>query len=215
MITTSRQLSAVILICAATVCIFPQAPLQGKITIDARKVENRISPLLYGQFIEYMFEGVKYGLHAELLRDRGFEESPNAIGLPRYWSRYPDDRVDDYALAFHWDGSVSYPPKRQFEIDTKEPRISEHSLRMDVSAGVVTRHGLFQDDIPIRRGVTYRASIWLKPENFSGSVTLALESAARPGVIYASDTIHETRADWQKYDFTLQPKETDQLARFV
>ena len=48
------------------------------IRIDARKVENRISPLLYGQFLEYMFEGIKFGLHAELLRDRSFENAPNA-----------------------------------------------------------------------------------------------------------------------------------------
>jgi alpha-N-arabinofuranosidase len=216
MITTARQLSAVILICAATVAsVFPQAPLQGSITIDARKVENQISPLLYGQFIEYMFEGVKYGLHAELLRDRGFEESPNSVGLPRYWSRYPDDRADDYALTFHWDGSVSYPPRRKFEIDTQEHPTPEHSLRMDVGAGVVTRHGLFQDDIPLRTGLTYHASIWLKTENFSGSVTLALEPAARPGVVYAAATINEIKAEWQKYDFTLQPGQDDQLACFV
>jgi len=46
------------------------------IEIDASRVEGRISPLLYGQFVEFMFEGVKYGLHAELIRDRGFEEAP-------------------------------------------------------------------------------------------------------------------------------------------
>ena len=45
------------------------------IEIDASTVEGRISPLLYGQFIEFMFEGVKSGLHAELLRDRGFSDS--------------------------------------------------------------------------------------------------------------------------------------------
>ncbi|HWF90270.1 MAG TPA: hypothetical protein VN659_15605, partial [Pyrinomonadaceae bacterium] len=37
----------------------------ASITIDANKVENRISPLLYGQFLEFMFEGIKGGLHAE------------------------------------------------------------------------------------------------------------------------------------------------------
>ena len=34
------------------------------IDIDATSAEGRISPLLYGQFIEFMFEGIKYGLHA-------------------------------------------------------------------------------------------------------------------------------------------------------
>src|SRR5918911_209046 len=85
----------------------------ASIRVDARRVENRLSPLLYGQFVEFMYEGVKSGLHAELLRDRSFEEQPNATGLPRYWERYPDDRDDDYGLAFAWDNSTSYPPARK------------------------------------------------------------------------------------------------------
>jgi len=36
----------------------------ASISIDARRVENRISPLLYGQFLEFMYEGIKGGLHA-------------------------------------------------------------------------------------------------------------------------------------------------------
>ena len=54
--------------------------LRAKIVIDARKSENAISPLLYGQFIEFMYEGIKRGLHAELIRDRSFRDtaSPNA-----------------------------------------------------------------------------------------------------------------------------------------
>ena len=60
-------------------------PAAARIEIDAGRVEGRIDPLLYGQFIEFMFEGIKGGLHAELLRNRGFEEPPNAIGLSRHW----------------------------------------------------------------------------------------------------------------------------------
>ena len=30
---------------------------------------------LYGQFAEFMFENIKFGLHAELLRNHGFEET--------------------------------------------------------------------------------------------------------------------------------------------
>src|SRR5687767_1324189 len=86
-----------------------QSSVTARITVDAGRVEAEISPLLYGQFAEFMFEGVKGGLHAELVRDRGFEEAPNVIGLPRHWERYPDDRNDDYGLSFHWDDSVAYP----------------------------------------------------------------------------------------------------------
>ena len=80
----------------------------ASIAIDAAKVENRISPRLYGQFAEFMFENIKFGLHAELLRNRGFEETANAIGLPRHWERYPDDRNDD-GIRFAWDDAVAYP----------------------------------------------------------------------------------------------------------
>ena len=80
----------------------------ASITIHAAKVENRISPRLYGQFAEFMFENIKFGLHAELLRNRGFEETANAIGLPRHWERHPDDRNDD-GIRFAWDDAVAYP----------------------------------------------------------------------------------------------------------
>src|SRR4030095_6400057 len=94
-------------------CVIPsgvraQSNRSATITIDARKVENRISPLLYGQFLEFMFEGVKGGLHAELIRNRSFEEGQEGVGLSRYWERYPDNRNHDYALNFLRDGEVAY-----------------------------------------------------------------------------------------------------------
>ena len=77
-----------------------QAGDEATVAIDAATVENHISPRLYGQFAEFMYENIKFGLHAELLRDRGFEEPANAIGLPRYWERDPDDRNDDPGIHF-------------------------------------------------------------------------------------------------------------------
>lgn len=55
-----------------------------------------------------MFEGVKFGVHAKLLLNRSFEETPNVCGLSRYWERCADDRNDDYVLDFAWDDSVRY-----------------------------------------------------------------------------------------------------------
>src|SRR5258705_121550 len=124
---------------------------RATITIDGRSSVGHISPLLYGQFMEFMFEGVKFGLHAELLRNRSFEEPPNVIGLSRYWERYPDDRNDDYALNFAWDDSVRYPDKQR-----SETQIAEHSLRVDVGDGVIQRHGVFQDRVPVHAGVEYQ-----------------------------------------------------------
>jgi hypothetical protein len=41
-----------------------QAPDRAAVTIDAATVVNRVSPRLYGQFAEFMFENIKFGLHA-------------------------------------------------------------------------------------------------------------------------------------------------------
>ena len=100
-------------LCVVVVLAAQVAAQTASITIDTTKVENRISPLLYGQFLEFMFEGIKGGLHAELIRNRSFESAPNIIGLSRDWERYPDDRNDDYALSFVWDDQFPYPPQRK------------------------------------------------------------------------------------------------------
>jgi alpha-N-arabinofuranosidase len=193
---------------------FAQA-VAASIKIDARRVESPISPLLYGQFMEFMYEGVKGGLHAELIRDRSFEESPNAIGLPRYWERYPDDRDDDYALAFTWDDTVSYPQRRSVKVEMKEKESPEHSLRVDAGDGVIPRHGFYQPRVPVRAGLEYRGYLWLRTEKYEGGLTVALESDSAPGEVYASANIGGVGGDWRKYEFTLRPTKTDPLARLA
>ena len=58
-------------------------PATATISVDGGTVEGRISPLLYGQFIEFMYEGIKRGLHAELIRNRSFEEGRGSRWPPR------------------------------------------------------------------------------------------------------------------------------------
>jgi len=176
----------------------------ASISVDARKIENRISPLLYGQFLEFMFEGIKGGLHAELIRNRSFEEAPNVIGLSRNWERYPDDRNDDYALSFASDDQFSYPSQRK-----------EHSLRVKAGDGVIPRHGVYQPRIPVRAGAEYRGYIWLKTSDYDGRVTVAIESDVNLGEVYAAADLSVSKGEWRKYEFTLRPTQSDPLARFA
>jgi alpha-L-arabinofuranosidase len=181
---------------------------RASISIDASKPIGKINPLLYGQFLEHMFEGVKFGLHAELLHNRSFEEQPNAIGLSRYWERYPDDRNDDYALNFIWDATTSYP-------ETKTPETSAHSLRLDVADGVILRHGIFQSRILLRGGVDYVGYVWLKTSDFDGQVTLALEQDSSSGAVYSESFINPVKGSWRKYEVHLRSSISDPLARFA
>ena len=186
---------------------------RARIIVDASRTEGEISPLLYGQFAEHMFEGVKRGIHAELLRDRGFEESPNAIGLPRDWERYPDDRNDDYGLSFRWDDSVAYPVR----VDSLASRRAAHALRVDAGDGVIERHGFFQPRVVVRAGVPYRAALWLRTADYVGPVRVALEQDASGARAYAEAEIARVERDgrWHRYEVVLRPSAGDALARFV
>ena len=140
-----------------------------------------------------MFEGIKSGLTAEMIRDRGFEAVPNVIGLPRDWNRYPDDRNDDYGLAFHWDADVAYA----VATDHFEAVPTQHALRVDAGAGVVERRGIFQSRLPIRSGVSYRGYLWLKTTGSAGPVTIALEEDISGGDVYAEAEIRDVSGDWR------------------
>ncbi len=183
---------------------------RARIAIDAGKVEGRISPMLYGQFAEFMFEGIKGGLHAELIRNRSFEEPASVTGLSRYWERYPDDRNDDYAISFGWDQTVSYPVRNRSEKDTVE-----HSLRIEAGDGVVEPHGVYQSRVPVRQGTSFHGYLWLKSADFAGHLTVSLEADWTGGEMYAATDIKGIAGDWKRYEFTLTPSKSDPLARFA
>ena len=188
-----------------------QAVDEAAIAIDASKIENGISPRLYGQFAEFMFENIKFGLHAELLRNRGFEETANVIGLPRYWERYPDDRNDD-AVRFRWDDSVAYPPSRPLGHHQVE-----HSLRIDLSVQDGQFRGISQVRLPVRAGIKYHGYVWLRTSDFAGRVTAALEQDRTGGETWASTDLGAItgNSEWKQYRFTLVPSHSDPLARLA
>jgi alpha-N-arabinofuranosidase len=210
----------IVLCLLASVCAQPRVAVaqtiqRAAISVDARKVENRISPLLYGQFLEFMFGGIKGGLHAELIRNRSFEEPANAIGLSRDWERYPDDRNDDYALTFHWDDRFAYPPTRTIKNDNE---VKEHSLRVEAGDGVIARHGIYQPRIAIRSRLEYRGYFWLKTTDYHGDIKVALESDSDRHQVYAAANAYcdpVSEGDWRRCGFSLVPDRSDLLACFA
>jgi alpha-L-arabinofuranosidase len=184
---------------------------EARITVDATVVEAQIDPRLYGQFLEFMYEGIKGGLSAELVRNRGFEEAPNNIGLSRHWERHPDDRIDDYGLRFAWDDAVACP----VSLDHFDEKPTQHSLRVEAGGGLVERHGIYQPRIPVRAGVDYHGSLWLKTTGYDGPVAVALEEDASGGRVYAEAEVRSIEGDWKQYSFTLRPERSDPLARFA
>jgi alpha-N-arabinofuranosidase len=204
---------------AAVLCLAmsPASPAQdatasarATIEVDASHVTGRIDPLLFGQFLEHMFQCIKGGLHGELIRNRSFEEPANVLGLSRYWEPYPDDRNHDGAIDFAWDDATSYPERERFG-----RKDHERSLRVDVRRGMLSRHGVCQSAIPVRQGVDYEGYVWLKSGGYEGRIVVALESEVEGKPPYAEVTLENIRGEWSQYKFQVRPRSGDPLARLV
>jgi alpha-N-arabinofuranosidase len=191
----------------------PAPPLTATVRVDATKVVNPISPQLYGHFVEFMFEGIKFGLHAELLRNRGFEESASVTGLPRDWEREPNDRNDDRETTFAQDGAVALTPDPS-PWPTYE---THHALRLAIRARYDGPRGVRQERIPVRRGVAYHASFWLKTADYDGTVAIALGQDREGGRTYGSQVVGAVTRDdaWHQYRVTLTASQADPLAKLT
>jgi alpha-N-arabinofuranosidase len=157
-----------------------------------------------------MYENIKGGLHAELVRNRGFEEPASGLGLSRGWERYPDDRIDDYGISFAWDGQTAYPAPRPGDGIT-----SGHSLRVELRPAIVSRHGVFQARLPVRQGVEYHGSMWIRTDSFEGTIGVAIEEDTTGGRIYDEATLTGAGGGWTRCSFTLRPDAADPLARLA
>ncbi|MBV9086064.1 MAG: hypothetical protein JOY79_01145, partial [Acidobacteriaceae bacterium] len=198
------------LACGAGLASAQDRVANASITIDAARVEGAISPMLYGQFDEFMFEGVKGGLSAELIRNRGFDGEANVIGLPRYWERDPDDRNDDPALHFTLDSNTYYPQDAG-----PATRVPNHALLVNVDADDGQRRGVHQFGIPVEREKAYRGYLWLKSESFAGRIVVALEAVPTGGEKYAAAEIAAVSpGGWNKYEFSMTSTKSDPSAKF-
>lgn len=199
----------------------PGADPDATIRIDPTERLNPISDLLYGQFAEFMFENIKFGLWAELLANRGFEDLAPPPAAAHYWERYPDTR--NHANGFSLGGATSgiseqgYPPSRPNRAQVLINRLSEQQ-----------GHGIYQARIPVRKGLTYRGSLWLRgagppaPDGsgaiggtFSGKVAVSLEEDRSDGSVYSSWEVSEVPKDWTQVRFELPVQASDAHARFA
>ena len=166
---------------AAATNAVPATPV---LQINAGKVTARVSPTLYGlmtEEINYSYEG---GLYGELVRNRTFKANAES---PLFW-----DAVGGGVIS----------------LDTNRPLNTalNISLKLDVSkASKNSPAGIANGGywgIPVRPDTAYRVSFYARGKNFSGPLTVALESAGGKNV-FASGTVPEISGKWKKYELTL------------
>jgi alpha-N-arabinofuranosidase len=201
-------------LCCIASSLAAQTPTPAvKIRIDVGRVENRVSPRMYASFVEMMDEDVKWGMTAEMVHDRSFEEATDYLGLPAAWRLEPDERNDSAgAINFVQTSDEAYPKVN------KATNAAEHSLRITLAPGDITdtRRGLSQGRLSVIAGQRYKGYFWAKvPEvgGYKGDVAVALEEDNTDGGSYARASIENVHGDWQKYSFELMPSKTDRFAK--
>jgi alpha-N-arabinofuranosidase len=158
---------------------------------------GEISPLQYGQFLEYLCDLVP-GMWAERLYDGSFE------GLSQYkfvFLKEKDFREQPWYPA----GAVN---RAEFTLDAKDPVSGSVAKRIRVSEGAPCVAGLAQDGVFVERGKLVVFSCFLRRQGGSGPVRVRLH---REGKVYATCAFHPT-GQWQKYTARLEPAERDTAA---
>ena len=198
-----------------------QAIGRATVRIDASQRLNPISDLLYGHFAEFMFENIKQGLWAELLVNRGFEDIAPPPAAAHYWERYPDTR--NHPNGFLLGGKASgiteqgYPPALENRAQVLTNLLPEQR-----------GHGIYQPRIPVRGGVLYLGSVWLRATGarrggtgvetggtFDGKLTVSLEEDRSGGEVYAVRELEDISPEWTRYEFELPVGKTDPRARLA
>ena len=195
--------------------------VEATIRIDASQRLNPISDLLYGQFAEFMFEDIKGGLWAELIVNRGFEDVAPPPAAAHYWERYPDTR--NHANGFLLGGkSIGVSEQGYPTSFENRAQVLVNSLPEQMG------HGIYQSAIPVRSGLIYSGSVWLRAagvertadglavsDAFEGSVRVSLEEDRSGGRVYATHELSDIPSEWTRFEFELSASESDPLARFV
>ena len=171
---------------------------RATLTVNVAQPGPKVSPLLYGIFFEEINHAGDGGIYAELVRNRGFEDSDT----PQAWSLVEGgSRLGRMSL-------VTDQP-----LNDKTP----HSLRLEIGQAGEGRVGAANEGywgISVTKGAEYELSLFARgDERFRGPLTVSLEHAA--GGVYAEERIASLSGAWQRYTCTLTAKATDPGARLV
>jgi len=188
--------------------VFLLAPLFGigahaqgiaTVNIDAGHPGPVISSNLFGIFFEEINSAGEGGIYAELIRNRSFEDSTNA--LP-FWS-------------FVKSGTAA----GEMRLDTSAPMsgLNRQSLALTMSGGNgavgAANEGWF--GVSVMKGAAYNLEFYARrAEDFGGELSISIEST-NSGKIYAQKVFKGLAAEWKHYTASLIANGTDAGARVV
>ena len=210
---------------------------QATITIDADKPGNTVAKTLHGIFFEEISHGGEGGLYAELIQNRGFEESrlppattlQNGFIVPNKSPHFslPNNRVSDWKLR--WEVKTPWPSwslqtGESADISlalTQEKPLNEatpNSLQVTINKLAADgKNNLVNDGfwgINTEKGATYNLNFYTRTDKYKGPLTVSLQSAS--GTILASYKFASVAGSaWKKYSCKLVAAQSEPNAKFV
>lgn len=177
--------------------VTPPAP---RLTIDASRIGQPLSPNVYSQFIEHLGRCIYGGIWAEMLEDRKFH-----YPITPEYNPYRSLRNTPYPVvgASPWkimgaSGGIS--------MVTQQPFVGRHSPR--IAAG----SGIRQLDLGVTAGKSYSGYIWLKADRAAAAnatVTLSWGVENRDA---ESQTVDDIGPEYRRYPFQFTSHETSDKA---
>jgi len=182
----------------------PLAQANGLIAVQADKPGHTISPMLWGIFFQDMNLSADGGLHAEMIRNRSFEDSDN----PEHWTLI-ERGGGKGRMSISLEKPAAVDPWHTCNRRSLCLRITEAGTRTPV---MVANEGY--GGIAVKAGGSYDLSFTARGGNgFGGPLTLALEG--RDGKVIALHTAPDIGPEWTPFKVEFHANVTDQGARLI
>src|SRR5688572_9524777 len=208
----------------------------GSIVVDVSRPGHPIASSMYGIFFEEISHAGEGGLYAELIQNRGFEDSrlppmcklENGFIVPPRTPHFDTGKPNDFRLRWNvisetpaWSLAATNGAAATMKLVDVEPltEATPHSIQVDVTAlGAGGRAAVINEGfwgINVVEGAKYKLSFYARSDgSFRGPVMASLESAN--GTAHASTLVAIDRATgWKKYEATLTATSSDPTARLA
>jgi len=182
----------------------------GTITISSERLSNTpVDKRIYGVLLEHIGQQMDT-MWAELLQDNSFE-GLREFSEPSH--RWAEGEID--SSRFWWHSGYELHPWRP--IGTGVSTSFATSIRHGMHAKVINNRGdqpagIAQDGIPVRAGMTYHFSGYLKGQT---GVTVGVYAGKDLSKPYATEVIPVKSSGFEKYAVELRAPETNDDATFA
>ncbi|HBE76901.1 MAG TPA: hypothetical protein DDW65_03850 [Firmicutes bacterium] len=152
------------------------------VEINTNKRIAGVSPLIFGNFIEFIQDCIDGGMWAELMVNRGFEN--------------PDQNKDGVSDPWFPSG---FNDVGRYIMDEQECFNSKYSQQIEVINHYGGYRGITQKNIRLFKGEEYNGYIWLKADKIKGDIQIRLMSQS--SLLFSKEILIKDR-NWNQYQFS-------------